>query len=215
MAPCAVERVSFVYVGRMSGAGGAPAAPVHPMPVREMQRAIPFLFTLLLATGAPAAAQGAAQEASSVLVGARVRLMVPDLTRGWIVGRMVYADSATVIIDPNTVRWGRPLALDQAMVTRVQVSRGRIGTLRNRGAIIGALVGLGAGIYSTVAVEREDGVTGGWVLVPFFTVGGAAVGAGIGIALPEEDWDPVPVPVRVSFRPGERSAVSVAATLPF
>ena len=175
-----------------------------------MHRAIPFLVALLLAAAAPAAAQGA----SSVLVGARVRLMAPDLTRGWIVGRMVYADSATVIIDPNTLRWGRPLALDQAMVTQVQVSRGRIGTMRNRGALIGGLLGLGAGIYATVRVDGEGDTTGGWELVPFFTAGGAAVGAGIGIAIPYEGWSRVLLPVRVSFRPGEESTVSVATSLP-
>ncbi|HEX2190319.1 MAG TPA: hypothetical protein VHG51_15530 [Longimicrobiaceae bacterium] len=169
-----------------------------------MRRTTLFLFALVLAApAAPAVAQTRARpEVEAVLVGARIRLMAPYLTRTWIGGRMVFADSTTIIIDPTTRRWGKPLALDQSAITRMQISRGRIGSMRNRGLLWGGIAGAAVGAYSAWAVERQEGsTTGGWILVPLFAVGGAGVGGGIGAAIPLEGWDRVALPVQVLYEP--------------
>lgn len=166
-----------------------------------MRRTTLLLLALALAPAAPAATQ---QEVEAVLVGARIRVMAPYLTRAWIGGRMVYADSGVLIIDPTTRRWGKPLALDQSAITRVQLSRGRIGSLRNRGAVLGGVAGAAAGAYAAWAIERQESGTGvgGWVFVPLFAFGGSGIGAGIGAAIPREGWDRVALPVQVIYEPG-------------
>jgi|GEM_PF-4792859 len=167
-----------------------------------MRRTTPLLLALLLATAVPAGAQQ--REVESVLVGARVRLMAPELTRAWIGGRVVFADSSVVIIDPTTRRWGVPLALNQASITRVQLSRGRIGSQRRMGAVLGGLAGTVLGVYSAWLVKKEEGTTDGWILVPMFAVGGVGAGAAIGSAIPYEGWDPVELPVNVVYEPANR-----------
>ena len=168
-----------------------------------MRRSTLLLLALALAPLAPAAAQ---EDVEGVLVGARIRVMAPYLTRAWIGGRMVYADSGVLIIDPTTRRWGKPLALDQAAITRVQLSRGRIGSQRNRGAVLGGVAGAAAGAYAAWAIERQESGTGtgvgGWVLIPLFAFGGTGIGAGVGAAITREGWDRVALPVQVLYEPG-------------
>ncbi|HEV2148565.1 MAG TPA: hypothetical protein VGR37_14270 [Longimicrobiaceae bacterium] len=162
-----------------------------------MPSTTPLLLALLLL-----AAPAAAQDSAPVVVGARIRLMAPELTRTWIVGRIIFADSTTVIIDPVTRRWGRPLALDQASLTRLQLSRGRVGSMIHRGTIVGGLAGAALGAYTFWRTEREEGAApGAWLVIPIFAGGGAAAGAGIGMAIPREGWEPVGVPARVVFEP--------------
>jgi hypothetical protein len=169
-----------------------------------MPRTTPALLALALVL---LAAPAAAQDSTPVVVGARIRLMAPDLTRAWIVGRMVYADSATVIIDPVTRRWGQPLALDQSSLTRLQLSRGRIGSMIQRGTLVGGLAGVAVGAYTFWRAERvEGGAPGAWLVIPIFAGGGAAAGAGIGMVIPREGWTPVGLPARVAFEPEEEDA---------
>jgi hypothetical protein len=169
--------------------------------MRLTTRFLPALLLAALLPCAPAAAQQA-QGVEAVLVGARIRVMAPELTRAWIGGRIVHADSSTVIIDPTTRRWGSPLALDQAAISRMQLFRGRIGSQRNLGAVLGGLAGTAAGVYSAWAIKNKEGSTGGWVLVPLFSFGGVGIGAGVGAVVPREGWDPVDLPVRVIYEPG-------------
>lgn len=172
--------------------------------MRRTTRFLPALLLAALLPCAPAAAQRQQQqpEVEAVLVGARIRFMAPELTRTWIGGRVVHADSASVIIDPTTRRWGVPLALDQSAITRMQLFRGRIGSQRNLGAVLGGLAGTAAGVYSAWAIKNKEGSTGGWVLVPLFSFGGIGIGAGVGAVVPLEGWDPVALPVRVIYEPG-------------
>lgn len=171
-----------------------------------MRRTTRFLPVLLLAALLPcrpaAAQQQQMREVEAVLVGARIRFMAPDLTRAWIGGRIVHADSSTVIIDPTTRRWGSPLALDQAAISRMQLFRGRIGSQRNLGAVLGGLAGTAAGVYSAWLIKDREGSTSGWVLVPLFSFGGVGIGAGVGAVVPREGWDRVALPVRVLYEPG-------------
>lgn len=175
--------------------------------MRRTTRFLPALLLAALLPCAPAAAQRQPRqqqqpEVAAVLVGARIRVMAPELTRAWIGGRMVHADSAIVIIDPTTRRWGVPLALDQSAITRMQIFRGRIGSQRNLGAVLGGLAGTAAGVYSAWAIKNREGSTGGWVLVPLFSFGGVGIGAGVGAVVPVEGWDRVALPVRVIYEPG-------------
>ena len=171
--------------------------------MRRTSRFLPVLLLAALLPCRPAAAQQQQQrEVEAVLVGARIRVMVPELTRVWIGGRMVHADSSVVIIDPTTRRWGVPLALDQAAISRMQLFRGRIGSQRNLGAVLGGLAGTAAGVYSAWVIKSREGSTGGWVLVPLFSFGGVGIGAGIGAVVPREGWDRVALPVRVIYEPG-------------
>ncbi|HEU0080331.1 MAG TPA: hypothetical protein VFQ76_21970, partial [Longimicrobiaceae bacterium] len=124
--------------------------------MRRTTRFLPALLLAALLPSAPAAAQQAPTEVEAVLVGARIRGMAPELTRTWIGGRMVHADSSVVIIDPTTRRWGVPLALDQGAITRMQLFRGRIGSQRNLGAVLGGLAGTVAGVYSAWAIKNKE-----------------------------------------------------------
>jgi hypothetical protein len=175
-------------------------------------RLIVLLLALPLA-GLPAS--GAAQEASTVPVGARVRIVAPDLHRGWIVGRVVSADSATLVLDPSRVRrWGSPLVLAPVAVTRLQVSRGREGTLRKQGALVGALVGLAFGAYAGWALDYEEGTYDGYLIYPPLSgAAGAGVGVLVGSFLPKEGWSPVPLPVRTVLRREGGPRVAVALSI--
>lgn len=170
-----------------------------------------LLLTLSLAFPA------AAQESSTVQVGTRIRIIVPDLYRGWIVGRVVSVDTAAFIVDPaRAARWGSPLVLAPVSVARLQVSRGREGTLRRQGALVGALVGIAVGTFAGWALDYEEGRQDGYLVYP--SLGGAA-GAGIGVLvggfLPKEGWDPVPLPVRTVLgrEPGSGVRPALEVTL--
>ncbi|HEX7239796.1 MAG TPA: hypothetical protein VF263_05995 [Longimicrobiaceae bacterium] len=164
-----------------------------------------LLLLVLVFAAAPCVPDARAQ--GTVPVGARVRVMVPDLTRGWIAGRMVSADTALVVIDPYRGRWGRPLFLGKNSVTQVQLSRGPEGTLWLRGAVVGTLVGAGVGAYAAWRVEQQEAASGGWLLVPLFGFGGTGIGALAGKAVVRERWDPVVLPLRVVLRGDRRVGV--------
>ncbi|HEX2091097.1 MAG TPA: hypothetical protein VHG28_01800 [Longimicrobiaceae bacterium] len=171
----------------------------------------PTLCALSLALALLPTAAGA-QQVGVVPVGARIRIMVPDLTRAWIVGRMVSADSTLVVIDPEQGRWGKPLFLGQTSVSQLQVSRGIVGTRRNRGAVIGTLVGLGVGAYAARAAGRQEASSGEFLLLPLFAFGGTGIGAAIGSTMKEEGWDAAPLPVRVALDRRGVPGFSVAAS---
>jgi hypothetical protein len=155
-------------------------------------RLTPLLLALSLALPL------AAQESSTVQVGTRVRITVPDLYRGWIVGRVVSVDTAAFILDPTHVgRWGSPLVLAPMSVSRLQVSRGREGTLRRQGALVGALVGIAVGTFAGWALDYQEGSSDGYLVYPSLSgAAGAGIGVLVGGFLPKEGWDPVTLPVR-------------------
>lgn len=154
-----------------------------------------------------------AQSASAIQVGTRVRITAPDVHSGWIVGRLVSADSAALVLDPKYRRWGSPLILEPASVTRVQVSQGRIGTMRREGAAAGGLILAAVALYGAWRLDYTEGTYSGYLLVPLGAVGGAGLGAVLGGFAPREGWEPAPTPVRtVLDEPGGRT-LSVALSL--
>ncbi len=168
-----------------------------------------LLLALSLAT--PLAAQGS----STVQVGARIRITAPELYRGWIVGRVVSADTAALILDPaNVGRWGSPLVLAPVSVTRFQLSRGREGTLRTQGALVGALVGIAFGTYAGWVMDYEEGSYDGYLIYPPLSgAAGAGIGVLVGGFLPKEGWSPVVLPVRTVLGRAPGSSIRLALNI--
>jgi hypothetical protein len=186
------------------------------------------LFSGLLAAGmaasVPAADNGASVTGTEGLVGERVRLVLterpggkadaPDRLRGTVVradGAQLWvrtADAETAVV-----------ALDE--VERLQISRGRHSRGRGAkvGAVSGAVAGLALGGVAFAACGTEEQYDNSlcrasalYSLIGVTAVA-AAVGAGIGAAVPpSERWESVPDQgLRILVQPRPRGASASVA----
>ena len=141
-----------------------------------------------------------AQDALTVQVGTRVRVTAPELDLERYDGTLVAARGDTLTVGTVHV----PLT----SVTRLDVHRGRTGNWR-KGAKIGALVGLPAGLAYGVLIHVAychdfDGDFECWPLAPLGAVAGGLAGALVGGAVGAltDRWEEVPLErLRVSLAP--------------
>jgi hypothetical protein len=101
------------------------------------------------------------------------------------------------------------VSLARPSITRVEVSRGRRGNA-GRGALLGAVLGLAVVALSESGCEGECEPRDNYgLLVAGATVGGAAVGAGIGSLMRSERWESLPW----AAGPPRRASVPVVGPL--
>ncbi|MFN8715899.1 MAG: hypothetical protein ACK6DP_04815 [Gemmatimonas sp.] len=147
--------------------------------------------TVMLVTAAPVDAQ-----AVPIPAGARLRVSAPAWSRRAVVGTFDTLGPDTLVLTADGA--GTRLQIPRAAITRLQRSEGRN---RHRGAVRGALIGLGASVvggFLCLAVcptDPEDGANlapvGGLFLGLFV---GAPVGGLLGgtVWAPER-WRPIPL----------------------
>jgi hypothetical protein len=140
--------------------------------------------------------QESAGDTVAVQDGDRVRVWAPSIAPEPLVGRLnILEDGTLEVADPS----GAPMKVSVADVERLEVSLGH-----NRaktagiGAGIGALLGLGlafiVGDTNTVCEESSLPLFGEWDNVCgeqanyLYPIGGALVGAGIGLLVAPERW---------------------------
>ena len=180
---------------------------------------------LTIALALLAAAPLAAQTEQAVLVGARVRVTVPDTMPNAdpaekarplvVVGKVVAVDDSTMLIRNDASEAGVTISRDR--IQRFEVGTG---TERGRTATIGGVIGLAVGGvlgYASgddcsdqdfICFPREDTALAGAAL-------GALLGAGIGYLVGGERWQDAGLPARVGFVPTSSRSMVITSTLRF
>jgi hypothetical protein len=153
-----------------------------------------------------------AQQESLLAPGERVRVTAPSIG----VHERVCTFSAlrrdtALVMDRGTL-----LALPLASVTKLEVSRGR-GSRAGKGAVIGLLVGTGAGAaLGVIDLAGEDEVAE-YLFVFYAGLGGgvgALLGAVLGAVSRVDRWEPVRLyPVRVGLRSQRNGVLTLSLSL--
>jgi hypothetical protein len=177
---------------------------------------ISLLTVMLLAP-----ALGVAADESGFRVGTRVRITAPEiarrLTNPWdadrerLTGTVLALEGDRIVLSSKD--GGEPVVVPRNAVTRVEISRGRLGV--GKGALLGAAIGAAAGL--AVSWAGRDDSPGSWsgaevVLVPLGALLGGGFGAGRGAS---ERWGATALPLgderlRVSLLRGRGLGVSMA-----
>jgi hypothetical protein len=135
-----------------------------------------------------------AQQTVAVAPGSKIRVQSQGSPK-WRVGRLTS-------IAPDTVRLQSCVAcsvdvysLQSLSAIQVSVGRTRRSSAIARGALFGALIGLGSGwLYGwqhTRGCSSEAAFCGiDYIAVPFFGAGGFFIGAAIGSSIQYDDWRP-------------------------
>jgi hypothetical protein len=185
-------------------------------------------FTTLVALMSliPLVSLSAQTERQQVLVGARVRITVPDTMRIgeqpssarplMVIGQLVAVSDSTMSVR-NEASSGY-VTVPLSRVQRLEVSTG---SRRGASAVTGGLIGLGVGgILGYAGGEDCDGE--GWCFFPreeTAVVGallGAAMGSVVGLIVGRgERWRDTEVPARLSVIPTGTRSISVTSTLRF
>ncbi len=89
-----------------------------------------------------------------------------------------------------------PLAIPRTAITRLEVNRGK--GSRGKSALVGSVIGFGAGVAATVIEHKAQGDSDNIVedLVVgslFFGTGGIVLGGVVGSLFPRERWEDIPV----------------------
>jgi len=116
-----------------------------------------------------------------------------------------------------TAEKGTSLSLPTSAIERIELSQGmrsRAGQGAAIGGLIGGAVGLGAALVFEAAVvgsAESSGIGSGLVIIPAFTLGGAALGLGVGAVVGalsrREEWVTASRP-RVSVGVAPRKAAA-------
>lgn len=157
------------------------------------------LWTPLLATiAACAPAQVVTEPAPAPAAGSQIRYALNPDTTMLVVGRMISLDADRLVYEPLAAEHrditSGMLPIDS--IARLQVKIGRRGN-PGRGALIGAAVGVLAGIGCAI----QD-PTWGWEApsdgecIALATAGGVSTGALVGLFIRSDVWAPVPLPRR-------------------
>ena len=138
-----------------------------------------------------------AQERSPVVEGARVRVSATEFGGKWCTGTLVEwsTDTLTVNCWRTVERSWEEAQFPLSSISSLEVSRGRKSNV-GKGALIGGLLGAGAGLASGIIVanvfEEEEASI---ILLSMVSYGfvGAGVGALIGLASKSDRWEEVPL----------------------
>ena len=133
-----------------------------------------------------------AQQTVAVALGSKIRVQSKDSPK-WRVGRLTGVAPDTVRLQSCDACSVEVYSLPSLMSIQVSVGRTRRGSTIARGALFGALIGLGSGgLYgwqqSRGCSEGPCGID--YIAIPFFGAGGLAIGAAIGSAIRYDDWRP-------------------------
>lgn len=177
---------------------------LRPLVVSKMSKpAWILIYILCTQLGSVAMAPAAAQ---NLVPGDRLRIQTHAEPCRWVKGELVAVEDGNLAIRPDGTGTTM-LDLDIMRLSRIQISQGQR-RHAGRGALIGGLTGfVFLGIGLTVGESDPDPYgalpSKGEILL-VGTLGGAAIGALVGLAIRTENWEEVPVPlVTISPRTGE------------
>jgi hypothetical protein len=151
---------------------------------------------------------------SAQTAGTPIRLQTTTRPGKWITGRSASITADSVMIIPD--KTADTLRFDKRELGRLDVSQGRK-SYAGRGALMGAGVGLVAGLAWYAAIDCTDSDNPfeqvcpvlGTELALITTAGGAAGGAIIGAFIHHEKWKGVKLGTRLSARLQGRRGVGV------
>lgn len=164
----------------------------------------------------------AAQQASPVKAGDRVRIIAPNVSGSPFVGTVVALEADSLVVHDSMDTW----RLSLASVEQVDLSQGR-----KSHALLGAGIGLlvGGGVAFAVLYTggstglcdqsaNQDAMDSGACigLTALGGVAGAGLGAIIGGLIPTERWQDIPLErLRVSLRPRAGGRLGLALAVVF
>lgn len=162
--------------------------------------------------------------------GVRIRISCPQLAMQDRIVGVVAAKPDTLLVEhlQPTMSRGRVQeetvlsAVSIAGITKLEVSQGRRSN-RDRGALMGGLIGSGAGLMLGITAAGFD--YGGWwdpgaEVIPATMLAGAAWGAVVGLVVgsfsQRDDWQEVPLEsLRVGIAAGSADRFEIGASLRF
>jgi hypothetical protein len=156
---------------------------------------------------APALAQGA----SSVVLGARVRVLTSPAAEP-VIGKVVGLDAETLTL--STKGLASPTVVPRSAISEIEVSRRRS---RGRSVLIGTVTGLGmCAVFGAMITDQNS-----WLFqnraenMIGFGLSGGALGALIGLAVGpgEDDW--VPISLASTNSPGLAPVRGLSASFTF
>jgi hypothetical protein len=177
-------------------------------------------MTLLLAMlQGPAPVPAAQPPLAQADSGSRIRITVSEPSKFRRVGRLVSWDADSLRFTSADTSGQEAVAIES--LSRLERSLGRRSNA-GRGAMIGALVGSGAGLILGIAASADEG---SWfevgpeeiaLVTAFMGATGAGLGALAGAATKRERWEPVTLPARIARRPlRPRSIAGARVTIGF
>lgn len=151
----------------------------------------------------------------------RVSPLNADARRGWIEGRVAFADADSVVIHRRDGGMAATFRRKEIGALQVGTPRSRVGTAARYGLVAGLVVG-GAGAVLGALVPDEDdpshlltfsqGETAAMVGV-FVGVPAALIGAVAGAVSPGERWSPTTLPATPAVTVRADGAVGVSLSL--
>jgi hypothetical protein len=158
----------------------------------RIHRLIPTLVSSSMLAFAPALQ--AQVDTLEVPIGSRVRVKTSTVPDVWRTGTVESWNRDTLELTVEG-KWSRVIPLPE--LVSLEISRG---SRRNtgKGALAGGIAGAAFGTISSIAIAVADPIEGGgFGTYAVFTVGTAAIGAGIGALIgslvKSERWEEVPV----------------------
>lgn len=135
-----------------------------------------------------------AQRTLAVALGSKVRVQ-PQGDTTWLVGRLTGVAPDTVRLRPCESCSVDSYSLPSLSAVEVSVGRTRRGSTILKGALLGAVVGLGSGMLygwrQTRGCKPGNDICGlAYLAVPFFGAGGLAIGTAVGGSFQYDDWRP-------------------------
>ena len=164
----------------------------------------------LVLSGTASAQEGG--NGAAILVDSRVRVLAPGVAAGRMKGRVTAADERTITV-----------AVDDAMSVRIPrqaISQLEVSTGRKRPWLKGLVVGAVAGAAFWYSTYQETDCAAYQVCsraqaVGQGALGGAGIGALIGVLRRVDDWHGIPLQgVRVGVAPA-RDGAAVSVSVPF
>jgi hypothetical protein len=162
-----------------------------------------------LITGIAAAEPAHAQGSTSATESARVRVTVRDYTpsarlvRGRLVGQLQSADDSTITVRDGR---GRDRQVARADVSSFEVSRGRGD--RGRGARRGFLIGAAIGVAAGLALGSDDGFVDPGAAALLLGGASGVLGLGVGYSVAGEKWESTPPP-RLAALPVRNARIGI------
>ena len=135
-----------------------------------------------------------AQRTVRVAVGSKVRVR-PAGDSVWRVGLLTSSTPDTLRLRSCDSCMVDVYSLSSLRAIEVKVGERRSGSAVGMGAVLGGMIGIGAGWFygwrATRGCAPTDDLCGlAYLAIPFFAVGGVAIGAALGSTVRKDDWQP-------------------------